>query len=78
MSIIIKELDIFEGFVISLGMGWTNLTRWHRLMKRNILSLQGGMGNKKTKKFKLLFSMKKGASGISGIFLAIKKFPEGV
>jgi hypothetical protein len=76
MSIIIKELDIFEGFVISWGMGWMNLTRWHRLLKR-IFFLQG-MGSKKTKKFKLLFSMKKGASGISGIFLAIKRFPEWV
>jgi hypothetical protein len=48
MSIIKEELDIFESFVISLGMGWVNLTKWHRSMKRKISFLQGD-GKQKNK-----------------------------
>jgi hypothetical protein len=48
MSIIKEELDIFEGFVISLGRGRVNLTKWHRLMKRKISFLQGD-GKQKNK-----------------------------
>jgi hypothetical protein len=48
MSIIKEELDIFEGFVISLGRGWVNLTKWQRLMKRKISFLQGD-GKQKNK-----------------------------
>jgi hypothetical protein len=71
MSIIIKELYFFEGFVISLGAGRVNLSRWQRSMERKIPSSWGWKA-KKTKKFNILFYMKKGASGISGIFLAIE------
>jgi hypothetical protein len=45
MSIIIKELDFFEGFVISLGAGPVDLTRWQRLMERKI-SLSGWKAKK--------------------------------
>jgi hypothetical protein len=62
MSIIKEELDIFEGFVISLGIGWVNLTKWHRLMKRKISFLQGA-GKQKTQKNQTLVFHGEGGFG---------------
>jgi len=74
MSIIIKDLDIFEGFVISWGMGWVNLTRWHRLMERKIPFLQGD-GKQKNQEIQNLVFHEEGGFGYIWHLLCYKKIP---
>jgi hypothetical protein len=74
MSIIIEDLDIFEGFVISWTLGWVNLTRWHRLMKREIPSLQRD-GKQKNQEIQNLVFHEGGGFGYIWHLLCYKEIP---